>query len=136
MPLSSSYTTPAATVTTTSETLAANIPVTPFAPANNQTGVIIRGNVIITTGTAVTSVTVKLRAGQNNTSTAQVDQSETVIGAASLANLEVPFEFIDTSTPVGGNLVSTGYSITVIQNGATGNGTIVAVNFETDRSPV
>jgi hypothetical protein len=120
---------PATSVVTTAETLAANIPATPLAlPGGSPQQVIIRGGVVITTGASVTQVSVKLRVGQNNTTTAQVGNTETEVAAAA-ATLYVPFEFVDL---VPGDLVNSGYSITVSQVAATGNGTIVQVVYEID----
>ena len=138
MSLAASYTTPATTITTTNETLAANVPAMPVyegGPGGGLAGIVIRGVVYVTTGTAAAKLTVNLRVGQNNTSTNQVGTSNPVPCAAS-ALFAVPFLFVDASAPVGGNLNNSGYSITVTQGSATGNGTVTAVTYEVDRAPV
>lgn len=136
MSLATSYTTPGTTIVTTAETVAANIPVSPVyegGPGGGLSGIVVRGTVSITTGTGVTSGSVKLRTGQNNTTTGQIAQTETIPLVASLLQ-EIPFEFVDNSVPIGGNLNNLGYTITVTQNAATGNGAVTAVTWETDRS--
>ena len=119
---------PATTITTTTETLAANIPATPVTPPPNATAVIIRGRVTVATGAAATSLIAKLRGGQNNTTTNQIDTSEPVAAGAS-GNFSAPFEFIDTNLA---NIGIAGYSVTVTQTAATGNGTVSAVDYEVD----
>lgn len=119
---------PAATITTTAETLAANIPATPITPPPNATAVIIRGRIVVTTGTTTSALTAKLRTGQGNTTTGQVDTSEPVDAAAGVSQT-VPFEFQDT---ILANPGIAGYSITVTQTAATANGTITAVEYELD----
>ena len=120
---------PATSIVTTAETLAVNIPVTPLSlPGASPQQVIIRGGVVVTTGASTTQLSVKLRAGQSNTTTAQVGNTETEVAAAA-ATLYIPFEFVDTTV---GNLTGLGYSITVSQVAATGNGTIVQVVYEID----
>ena len=124
---------PATSVVTTAETLAANIPASPIAepPGSPQT-VVVRGNIVFTTGASTTAVQIKLRVGQSNTTTAQVADTEQLQVAAATTNEELSFEFID---PAGqANLSASGYSVTVTQVGATGNGTVVRVNFEVDYS--
>ena len=119
---------PAATITTTSETLAANIPATPITPPPNATAVIVRGRITVTTGTTVTSLVARLRGGQNNTSTNLIDSAEPVAAGAS-GSFSVPFEFEDTNLA---NIGIAGYSLTVVQTGAGTNGTIANVDYEVD----
>ena len=129
--LASAYSTPATSIVTTAETLAVNVPSTPLALAPGQPAqVIVRGTLNITTGTGVTAVQVKLRVGQNNTTTAQVAQTEQIQVAASTLE-EVPFHF-DDLTPAD---LASGYSITVVQVGATGNGTVTSVEYEVASTP-
>lgn len=127
MTLLTAHLAPATTITTTTETLAANIAPMAIIPPVTAQGLVIRGVVVVTTGTGVTGLTVKLRAGNNNTTTAQVDVSETAPAGAS-APFEVPFEFSDATIQD----LATGYSITVTQAGATGNGTVTAVDYDVD----
>ena len=119
---------PGTSIVTTAETLMANIPATPITPPPNATAVIVRGRAQITTGTTVTSLSFKLRAGQNNTTTAQVDTGDTVAAGAS-ATFGGEFEFQDTNLA---NLGIAGYSLTVVQNGAGANGTVLNVEYEVD----
>lgn len=127
----SSRTTPATTITTTTETLAVNIPATVISlPMASPQQFIIRGMLYITTGTTVTALVVKLRVGQSNTTTAQVGNSITVPAGAS-GLYAVPFWFIDTNP---GNLPTSGYSVTIVQTGAGGNGTVTEVDYEVDYS--
>ena len=123
--------TPATSITTTTETKAVFISVTPVQlPANSPGNLIVRGCLWITTGTATTSLSVLLRVG-NGTGGAQIGSTITIpalAGALSCA----PYHFVDTNGPA--NLSQSGYSVTVIQNGATGNGTITAYTYEVDYS--
>lgn len=118
---------PAATITTTSETVAVNIPAMPVQPPAAAQGIVIRGNITVTTGTATTAVTVKLRVGQNNTTTAQVGIGEPMACGAS-ASFSVPFEFVDLTY---GDLAS-GYTVTVTATAATGNGTVTQAEYDVD----
>jgi len=127
MTLLAATSTPATTITTTSETLAANIPAFPLSPPGAAQAIVIRGNIAVTTGTAVTALAVRLRVGQNNTTTALVDAAEPMMAAAS-GSYSAPFEFEDT---VFGD-ANSGYSLTVVQTGATGNGTITQVEYSVD----
>jgi hypothetical protein len=128
--LASLATTPATSIVTTAETLAQNVPAGPLnLPGGAPANVIVRVTVWITTGTGVTALAVKLRTGQNNTTTGQIGSTaqDPVIASTLQA---VTFVFID---PNGGvNYPAGGYSITVSQVGATGNGTVTAVNSEVD----
>jgi hypothetical protein len=119
---------PAATITTTGETLMANIPATQIQPPPDATAIIIRGRAAIATGASVTSLVFRLRAGQNNTTTAQVDVSDPVDAGAS-GSYGGEFEFEDTSVA---NIGTGGYSLTVVQTAATGNGTVTNVDYEAD----
>jgi hypothetical protein len=120
------------TITTTSETLAMNIAAFPVSlPAASPQQLIIRGSITITSGSAAADLVAKLRVGQNNTSTAQVGTSEEVPCTAS-TTASVPFHFIDTSGVT--NLTASGYSLTITQVSATGNGTILQVTYEVDYS--
>lgn len=119
---------PSSAITTTTETLAINIPATALTPPPNATAVIIRGRININTGTTVTGLAIKLRAGQNNTTTAQVDTGITLDAGAS-GTFGGEFEFQDASLA---NLGTGGYSITVTQNGAGTNGTLLNVEYEVD----
>lgn len=129
--LQNAVSTPATTITTTTETLASNVPVFPLVPPGaSPQNVIVRGCVWVTTGTGVTALNVKLRVGQSNTTTNQVGSTITILCGAS-ALYAVPFHFIDTVAADSG---ASGYSITVTQTGASGNGTVTAVTYETDIS--
>lgn len=119
---------PATTITTTAETLAANIPATPVTPPPNATAVIIRGRITVTTGTTVTSLVARLRGGQSNTTTNLIDTADPVAAGAS-GSFSVPFEFEDTSLA---DIGIAGYSLTVVQTGAGTNGTVTAVDYEVD----
>ena len=130
--LASAYASPGTTITTTTETLAANVPAGPLAlPGGSPQVVAVRCTVWVTTGTGVTALAIKLRVGQSNTTTNQVGQSaqEVVIASALQA---VQITFYDT-TP--GKYSGSGYSITVSQIGATGNGTVTAVGYEVAVTP-
>ena len=131
--LTNARSTPGTAIVTTAETLAANIPGVPLTlPGGSPQGIIIRGMVYITTGTGVTGLIVKLRAGPNNTTTAQIGGNVPVPAGASLLQA-VPFTIIDGAGPVNMN-ANGGYSLTVTQVGATGNGTITEVDYEVDYS--
>ena len=118
---------PNTTVVTTAETVAVNIPAFPLTPPANGVAIIIRGIVSVTVGTTAASVSVKLRTGQNNTTTGQVDLTETEVGVAAATD-SFPFEFEDVVF-ADANL---GYSITVTQPAATANGTITQVEYSVD----
>ena len=123
---------PATVITTTAETLAQNIPPSPlYLPGGSPQLVTIRVTVWVTTGTGVTAVQVKIRAGQNNTTTAQVGQTAQTVAIAStlMAFTEI---FVDT---LPADLSASGYSVTVSQIGATGNGTVTAVVYEVASTP-
>jgi hypothetical protein len=85
----------------------------------------------VTTGTGVTAVQIKLRTGQNNTTTGQVGNTAQEVAIAS-ALQAYTFIFVDT-VPV--DLPSLGYSVTVSQIGATGNGAVTAVVYEVATTP-
>jgi hypothetical protein len=85
----------------------------------------------VTTGTTVTALIVKLRAGQSNTTTAQIGNSLELPSLASTL-MAIPFHFIDTSGISNAN--NLGYSVTVSQVGAGSNGTVTAVTYEVDYS--
>ena len=119
---------PGSTITTTTETLVANIPATQLTPPPAATAVIVRGRLNIATGATVTGLAVKLRAGQNNTTTGQVDTTISLDAGAS-GNFGGEFEFQD---PNLANIGTGGYSVTVTQTGATGNGTVTNAEFEVD----
>jgi hypothetical protein len=121
-------TAPATSLVTTAETLAANIPVPPLQAPAGALGVSIRGNVVITPGASTTSFLIKLRAGLNNTTTAQIGIAEGVTCVAAAANSSASFHFIDVNLPDA----QSGWSLTVTQLAATGNGTITQVSYEVD----
>lgn len=124
--------TPALTITTSGETLASNIPgLVIVPPGSSPQQIIIRGMLVITTGTATTALQVKLRVGPNNTSTNQVGNTLQVSAGAS-GVWSAPFEFIDTNLANINN--NGGYSLTVTQVSATGNGTVTEVDYELDYS--
>lgn len=118
---------PGTTITTTTETVAANIPAFPVQAALQGQGVVIEGAVIVATGAGVTAIQVKLRVGQNNTTTAQVDATEPVAAGAS-GTFSASFEFVDLTYAD----LASGYTITVTQVGATGNGTVSQVDWDVD----
>lgn len=128
MPFLSGVSAPATSITTTTETLAANIPATQISPPPNATAIVVRGRITVTTGTTVTSLVARLRGGQSNTTTNLIDTAEPVAAGAS-GSFSVPFEFIDTNLA---NLGIAGYSLTVVQTGAGTNGTITNVDYEVD----
>ena len=127
MTLFTAHSAPGTTITTTSETLAANIPATMITPPANATGLVIRGIIVINAGASTASIGVKLRVGLNNTSTAQVDTTQVSVAVASASNA-ADFEFTDTNIQDW----ASGYSLTVVQNSATGNGTITTVDYDVD----
>jgi hypothetical protein len=130
MSLRGGYATPATAITTTTETLAQNIPAYPVSFPPNASGfVVVRGTLIVSTGAGTTQLVVKLRVGQSNTSTALVGTAAPVDSGAS-GSFAAPFVLIDSNGQV--NLTGSGYSITVVQTSATGNGTVTAVNYEVD----
>jgi hypothetical protein len=130
--LAAAYSTPATPITTTAETLAANIPPVPLnLPGGAPQVVMVRVTVWVTTGTGVTAVAVKLRTGLNNTTTAQVAQTCQEFAIASTLQA---FSFIIADTNIS-DLPLSGYSITVSQIGATGNGTVTAVAYEVASTP-
>lgn len=130
--IASTYVTPGTTLVTTAETVGVNVPATPLTlPAGAAPNVIVRGVAIISTGTGTAALQAKLRVGQNNTTTAQVGQTEQIACGASTPGVELPFHFTDL-TPVD---LASGYSITVSQFGATGNGTVTSVEYEVATTP-
>ena len=130
--LASAYSTPATAIVTTAETVAVNVPATPLAlPMGSPQNVVVRGTLNITTGASVTALQAKLRVGQNNTTTAQVGQTEQMPAIAS-ALQEIPFHFEDL-TPA--DLTASGYTITVIQVAATTNGTVTSAEYEVASTP-
>lgn len=130
--IASAYTQPGTAMVTSGETVAQNIPVTPLAlPPGAQQQVIVRVTVWVTTGAGVSSVTLKLRTGQNNTTTNQVGQSAQIAAVASTLQAFTAI-FIDT---VPADLPALGYTITATGNGATGNGTVTAVAYEVATTP-
>lgn len=126
---------PLATLTTTAETVALTSAVLPVnAPAGQ--GVLIAGTVTGATGTGVTSVQVRVRAGANTTSGTVIGAvMQEAQGASSFYSMS--FAILDTSVGVpsapSGNAV---YSVTVQQVGATGNGTVTlaSVGIETSNA--
>jgi hypothetical protein len=113
------------TVTTTTETAAANTAALAFAPPNNYGGMIVRGSVNITPGTGTTAVVVRVRQG-NGTGGALVGNALTITAIAA-SPLVLPFSVLDPSaTP------ASQYTVTVAQTAATANGTINQAEIETD----
>ena len=130
--LASAYATPGTAIVTTAETVAQNVPATPLAlPMGSPANVIVRGTLNITTGASVTALQAKLRVGQNNTTTAQVGQTEQVPAIASTLQ-EIEFHFEDL-TPA--DLSASGYTITVIQIAATTNGAVTSAEYEVATTP-
>lgn len=122
---------PGTTITTTTETLAINIPPSPLTlPGASPGNIIIRGTLFIATGASTTSLAVRLRVGQNNTTTNQIGNA--VIIPAGAGNFAIPFTIIDNSGAA--NLNNSGYSVTVVQSSAAANGTVTAVAVEVDYS--
>ena len=128
----SSYTTPASTITTTTETLAANIPALPLSePGGAPQSVIVRFTIYLTTGTSTAQMKAQLRLGQNNTTTNPIGQPiQTQSGAG--AGFAISGHFVDPAGSV--NLPNSGYSLTITQAAASANGTINAVFWEVDYS--
>lgn len=141
MALAGGYSLVSGTVPTTVETLVLNIPAVAVPIGQQATGqVAIRGNVQLTTGTATSALAIRCRVATGNTTSALLDQTETIPATAGVA-LSAPYEFIDPagliypSTPSGvvtGNLQVSGYSITVTQLGASGNGSLTAGEYEVE----
>jgi hypothetical protein len=123
---------PGTTLVTTAETLAANIPAGPLQlPGGSPVQIIIRGMIYVTTGSAAGGLAARLRLGQNNTTTNLIGNAATVpCGASGL--FVVPFTFIDT---LPADYTGSGYSLTVVQTGASGNGTITQVVYEVATTP-
>jgi hypothetical protein len=122
---------PATTITTTTETLCVNIPPIPlFLPAGSPQVLTIEVTLWITTGTGVTALQAKLRTGQNNTTTAQVGQTAQVVAIASTLQA-VNVMFFDV-TPAD---LASGYSVTISQIGATGNGTVTSAGYQVFSTP-
>ena len=82
---------------------------------------VVRGTALISTGTGVTGVQVRVRRNQSGENVVLNPLVQTV-GAAASATIAVPFEFTD-AVPDGRDLT---YQLTVQQVGATGNGSILA----------
>jgi hypothetical protein len=123
MALTENFSAGSVSVPTTTETAAITSPVLSLPPTPN--GVVVRGNVNITAGTAATSVTVRVRQGSGTGGTA-VGNAQVVTVAAGLV-YDLAIEVEDTSGPP-----SAQYTITVQQGAATGNGTINQAEIETD----
>lgn len=105
-------------VTTTAETVLATVNVGSTNGAQVQ--VTLEGLVVLTTGTATTGVTVRLRRGTDATGTVVATTGvETAIGAAGSTD-PYPIQAVDTPGDVGGQ----SYALTVQQAAATGNGSV------------
>jgi hypothetical protein len=118
---------PGITLTTASETVLEQIGPFQLTPPPNCSGIVIRGHIVITTGTAVTAINLKLRAG-TTVAGAQIGTGEQAAAGAS-GNWGAPFHFVDANLQ---NLTQNGYVITGIQVAATGNGNLLQVSYELD----
>ena len=114
-----------ATVVTTTETVAATLPLLAEALAGGG-GFLIFGLINITPGTAATGITVRVKVG-TTTAGAQVGNADlhTVIAAAAQ---NIFFMAWDSAGPRAGNQ----YCVTVQQAAATGNATINDVDIVLD----
>lgn len=127
MALLAAHSAPATTITTTTETVAASVPAHETNVGSNNQGVVVHGVVQVTTGASTTAIVVKLRLGTNTITGTQIGTSQTSPATASVDNA-VPFCFVD-ATP---DDLASGYSITVTQTGAAGNGTVKSVDYAVD----
>lgn len=112
--------TAATTLVTTAETQAATSASVPENQAGAAAqGLVVRGVLNILAGTGTTAVQVRVRAGNNTLTGAQIGPTMTHTLAAA-ATAQVPFEVVDTT------LVQAGaqYTVTVQQVGASANGTV------------
>jgi hypothetical protein len=119
--------TTAVTLTTTSETVVASVATTgiPAVPAGAiavapvSPPAIISGVINVTPGTATTSLTVRCRSGLNNVAGGLVGAiAGESVAASAVTGQNLPYEFTD---PTG---QAAGYTITIQQNAATGNGSV------------
>lgn len=122
------------TLVTTAETTAITVgaPRQPMAAsavasAGAPTGVRIRGLLVVTTGTTVTALVVRIRQGSL---TGAVVTTFTIAAGASVVGVAVPFDAIDSSAAA---LPLTGleYFVTVSQTGAGTNGSVTFAIAET-----
>jgi hypothetical protein len=104
------------TITTTTELATAVLPGIATGPGGSA--VQLLAVIAFTTGTGVTSVTVRVRQGSGITGTV-VGSSGAVVIAASTAGV-VPIEVIDNPAEVNGLQ----YALTIQQAAATGNGSV------------
>ena len=118
----------AVTLTTTSETAAATSgaadEVRPIA-----NGVLVKGFVNVTAGTATTAVVIKVRRGSGTGGT-QVGNTLTHAVAAAGPN-SIPIAAVDMPGPAAGQQAPFvgQYTVTVTQTAATGNGTVNAGSY-------
>jgi hypothetical protein len=125
MALSAAQVTGSVTLVTTAETAAVTTPVLPVTPPGGGQGLVIRGNLNVTTGASTTAIVIKVRQGSGTGGT-QIGNTQTVTAAAA-ASYDLAFEVIDSS-PVP----SSQYTVTVTQTAATGNGAVNQSEIETD----
>ena len=120
----------AVSVSTTTETTAVTSPLNAFFAGTNNAvsgaygGVLVRGGVNFTGGSAATTVVWKVKQGSGTAGTLVASGTVT---AVALALSQIPISVLDTSS-----VPSTQYSITVTQPAGTSNGTINYATIETD----
>jgi len=114
------------TVTTTTEAVAVSSgPV----PMNRPTArVLIKGWLQLTTGTATTAVTARIRRGTAITGSLVGEATAITVGAAAGSNEQ--FQIMVVEERAGENTVE--YSLTVQQTDATGNGTVLQAAIEVE----
>ncbi len=133
--LLSGQTAPGTTLSTTTQTQAFTIPPqTIVVPPLSDGHIIIRGCVCVNTGAGVTSLQLQLRVGYNITgsfSSYPLVGNSFVIPAIASLNAAGVFEWIDGA---GMQNLPIGYTIAVVQTGATGNGSVTYAGYEVDYS--
>lgn len=112
----SNYVTADTTVVTTAETAA--VVSDPITPATDGAKVIISGHINITSGAGVTGLVIRIRRGNGVSGTLIGETEPGALGASATDNF--PFAITDFPGAVAGQQ----YTASVVQTGATGNGTI------------
>lgn len=111
--------TSAVTLTTTTEAVAVTSDIVPLSPIGGE-GYIIKGVVNVTTGTAATAVTIRVRQGTGITGTVVGNALTHTLAAGATAS--IPFSVQDFSAALTPPTAQ--YSVTVQQVAATANGTV------------
>lgn len=117
-------------ITLAAETAVATSDTVQYAGPQGE-GLVIRGQMNVTTGAGTTAVTVRCRKGANTTTGALVGVANPDTLAAGNSE-SIAFEFVDSApivtpfnTPTGADIAGANvYTITLQQTGGTANGTV------------